>query len=98
MIKINRLKCQFNEFFEENLEQMGHIVDGNSYMLTFKIEADENAELDTSYIKELYLELLKGERKPPKDILKGLQELSKKVNSILRAQVAEPPIEPTKHL
>jgi hypothetical protein len=37
---------------------MGHIVDGNSYMLSFKIEADEDAELETPYIKELYLEFL----------------------------------------
>lgn len=38
-------------------------------MLSFKIEAEEDADLDSPYIKELYLELLKGERKPPKDIL-----------------------------
>lgn len=63
---------------------MGHIVDGNSYMLSFKIEADEDAELETPYIKELYLEFLQGEKRPPKNILEGLLELSKKVNSIMR--------------
>lgn len=63
---LQRLRNQFDNFFNENLNQIAHIVDSNSYYLTFKIQADEDPDLDTPYIKELYLEYLK-----PKDHLKN---------------------------
>ena len=82
---LQRLRNQFDDFLNENLSQMAHIVDSNSYYLTFKIQADEDPDLDTPYIRELYLEYLKPSGQlNNKDILKELLKLSKKANSILK--------------